>query len=485
MKLFFNQINKAKEKWYGKISKDNLLKYSLFTISASIFSISVENIPLQLSFTASLLSYIFLFSNTKRRDYIMISAYSIIFFLSLHILKKLIMEENIAISTDKIFFAIPYFVVTSTLFFLIERKKSVYFCIFLALSSIPIFPEVNYEFLTLSFSWIFSSLVSIPMLSKSRRRFSLFKTSIVYGAFGSAFISIMTMEISGGILFAISSIISPFISISILYFFERTFNILTPFYLFDLQDIEHPILVQLRQKAPGTFHHSLVVSDIAYIAAKEVGADAELIRCAALYHDIGKTIRPEYFIENKGNMDPHLKINLPLSSKLVVKHVEDGEKIAKSYSLPQRIIDFILEHHGTTYPEYFIKAAKKLDMQLDVRYPGPSPKSLETVIMMICDSSEAAVRSLEEYSKEKISEMISKVVKSKLDQGQFDNAPVTIQQLKKIQDSVAKALTDFYHLRIGYDEKSVQKYVSKRKKTTVNGHDKDQELQNIKEEEKQ
>lgn len=482
MRIFSNLVKRIKEK--SGAYKDNLLKYLLYSASAFAFSVSVENIDPSFAFIISFLLYVFIFSNVKRMDYIMISLYSILFFLSLYGLRKLIIEERIFVSDYKIFFAFPYFTIISTLFFLIERKKAVYFCTFLCLLSIPILPEINQEFLTLPSAWFFSSLISVPMLSKSRRRFSLFKTSIVYGLFGGTLIFTMTGIIWKAVIFILSSIISPFISVSILYFFERTFNILTPFYLFDLQDIEHPILVQLRKKAPGTFHHSLVVADIAYVAAKEVGADAELIRCAALYHDIGKTARPDYFIENIGDMSAHMKINLPLSSKLVVKHVEDGEKIARSYSIPQRIIDFILEHHGTTYPEYFLRAAKRLDIHLDIRYPGPTPRSLETVIMMICDSSEAAVRSLEKYSPERIKDMVSKVVKSKIDQGQFDNSPVTLQQIKKIEESVTKALCDFYHLRISYDEKSVQRYLEKKKKFE-NGHDKENGHQDIKDKRQQ
>ncbi|MCS7213526.1 MAG: HDIG domain-containing protein [Candidatus Calescibacterium sp.] len=476
MKTFANLLKKLKSKLETKDVTEKyqeFYKYALYIINSFVFSASVPALPFHITFLGSLLIYVFVFSNVAIRDSIIISGYSIFFFLSLFGLKELVLEEYLALSTYRIFFIFPYFIIPSTLFFLIERKKATYLCTILPVFAIGIIDQLNDSILSVSLSWIFGSMLSFPFLSKSRRRFSLFKVASIYGVFGAILLMVFKGGITESALFILSAIISPFISISVLYFFERVFNILTPFYLFDLQDIEHPLLVQLRQRAPGTFHHSLVVADIAYIAAKEVGANAELVRCAALYHDIGKMVRPEYFIENVGGMTAHMKINIPMSSKLVIRHVEDGEKLARSYSLPQRIIDFILEHHGTTYPEYFVKAAKKLDIQLDSRYPGPSPRSLETVIMMICDSSEAAVRSLEEYKVEKINEIISKVIKSKLEQGQFDNAPVTIQQLKRIQEAVVKALTDFYHLRISYDEKSIEKYIEMKKQTNINGEDKE------------
>lgn len=452
-------ISKLKEMLFRKVVERRLHYYLPYVFPAIAFSISVSDVNFRLAFIIMLMFYVLVFPRNSLGESAIISSSSVLFFLSLYLLKNVDVEDIHFLSSHHLFLSFPFFVFPSILVFIIDRRKAIYLCVLLAMSSMFIFPEREQTYLAISSSWALGSMMSFDLLVKSRRRSSIFKVASLYGLFGSTLIAIILAKPLDVFIFMSSAILSPFISISVLYFLERFFDVLTPFYLFDLQDIEHPLLVQLRTKAPGTFHHSLVVSDIAYIAAKEVGANAELVRCAALYHDIGKIVRPEYFIENIGEISPHLKINILLSSKLIIKHVEDGKRIAEASSLPKRIIDFILEHHGTTYPEYFVKIAKKFNIQLDARYPGPRPRTLETVIMMICDSAEAAVRSLEEYKVERINEVVAKIIRSKLEQGQFDDAPVTIKQLKKIQEAVTKALVDFYHVRISYDEKGIRKYL--------------------------
>ncbi len=432
---------------------DVTFKYIAFLVVSVIFGL-LSKFDFIFAALALFLSLILLFHKEEFQKILIICIYLSILFSSLYLFLKIEPFSD----GSKSAFIFPFFVFPSTLFFLVGREFTVYFSAIGVFFGLFLFPQVDKKFLSLSFAWFFSSLLLIWGLSYVRRRMGMFKLGAIYGISGATFLFVINLDPTPSFYFVLSSLLSPMISLSIIYLYERFLGVLTPFYLFDLQDLEHPLLVQLRKKAPGTFHHSLVVADIAYVAAKEVGANAELVRCAALYHDIGKMLRPEYFFENIGNIAKHLKINPPLSSKIIIKHVEDGVKLAKSYSLPRRIIDFILEHHGTLYPEYFVKAAQLLDMKFDASYPGPTPRSIETVIMMICDSCEAAVRSLEEYTVENISERVDVVVQKRLGQGQFNNAPCTIQQLMKIKDAVKKALTDFYHLRIEYSPESIKQY---------------------------
>ena len=425
------------------------LSFFIFSFFSALFS-GHEN-P-QFVFAVIFLSSVFALGSLEKTESIYFLSFGFAFIISLFLLKFFGADTIPFLSQDKLFYAVPFFVVPTSLVFVLGERRTIYAVVIFSLASYFIHADP-----VLSAVWVLSSFIAIYSLRKVKRRVYMFRSGVLYGVFGGVLILLSTADHMKMLLFFISSLFSPFLSLSVLYIFERFFRVLTPFYLFDLQDIDHPLIVQLRRKAPGTFHHSIVVADISYVAAEEVGANAELVRCAALYHDIGKMVRPEYFIENIRGMSRHFKIAPSLSSKLVVKHVEDGVRLARAYRIPERIIDFIKEHHGTTYPEYFVKAAEMLNMQVDVRYPGPTPRSVETVIMMIADSSEAAVRSIEEYTVERISEMVDKVVERKMSQGQFDNAPITLEKLNRIKEAIKKALIDFYHLRISYEEEKIKK----------------------------
>ncbi len=435
------------------IFRRNFLKTLSFLIISGFISFLGGENRFLVSVVLFLLLF-FLFFDADRLKLAVILVYLILFGLFIWFSENL----DFPIPRENLIFAFPFFVIVSSVYFAIGERYTISLSGAICVLLLLLF-DLDILYFKLAFLWFISIFPVIRLLSRVRRRISLFKVAGIYSVFGTLLALFLTLSYSLAFSFFFSSILSPFISLTILYFFERFLGVLTPFYLFDLQDLEHPLLVRLRKRAAGTFHHSLVIADIAYIAAKEVGANAELVRCAALYHDIGKMIRPEYFIENIGTMDRHLKISPPLSSKLVIKHVEDGVRLAKSFSLPERIIDFIREHHGTTSPEYFIKAIQKMNIEFDAKYPGPRPRSIETTIMMICDSCEAAVRSLEEYTVDKISDMVDRIVEHKLEQGQFDESPCTLSQLTKIKESIKKALIEFYHLRISYSDDSIESYV--------------------------
>lgn len=264
--------------------------------------------------------------------------------------------------------------------------------------------------------------------------------------------------LAGFSLIAVNSVLSPIITFGLLIFFEKVFNIATDLTLLELSDFNQPALRELSQKAPGTFHHSIIVGTLAEKAAEAVGANSILARVGAYYHDIGKTLKPEYFIENTmdSNKSKHDWLPPDISVQMVMSHVSDGLDLGKKYHLPQRILDFIPMHHGTTLVAYFYGKALKRPFATgdvsedDYRYDGPKPRSKETAIVMLADSVEAATRSLEEKSMGNIVSMIDAIVKSRYEEGQLDETNLTFVDLTRIKESFVAVLSGIYHKRIEY-----------------------------------
>jgi len=239
---------------------------------------------------------------------------------------------------------------------------------------------------------------------------------------------------------------------------ERLFGFTSSITLIELSDMNKPLLKELSLKAPGTLQHSLQVGNLSEAAADVIGADTLLVKVAALYHDIGKTLQPQYFIENLGGGEsPHNQLNNFESTKVIIEHVTEGIKMAKKARLPEVIIDFIKTHHGTTRVEYFYR--KQLqdfpDQEFDVslfRYPGPRPMTKEQTIMMMADSIEAACKSLKNPTGEDIDQFVDKIVSGKVTTGQFVNSELTFEELGKSIFEFKKMLRSIHHVRIEYPE---------------------------------
>ncbi|HNU60495.1 MAG TPA: HDIG domain-containing protein, partial [Aquaticitalea sp.] len=212
----------------------------------------------------------------------------------------------------------------------------------------------------------------------------------------------------------------------------------------------------LSNKAPGTFHHSLNVANLAEASANEIGANAMLVRVGALYHDIGKMKNPTYFTENQATgINPHEELLPKESANIIIRHVIDGIEIAKKYNLPDRVIDFIRTHHGTSIVYYFYAKEKELDgvvSEEDYQYPGPKPFSKETAILMMCDSVEAASKSMKEPSSTKINEFVETIINKQMETGQFLNANITFKEIESIKKVLKSKLSNIFHLRIEYPE---------------------------------
>ncbi|MGB9668120.1 MAG: HDIG domain-containing metalloprotein [Thermosulfidibacteraceae bacterium] len=235
---------------------------------------------------------------------------------------------------------------------------------------------------------------------------------------------------------------------------ESLFGVVTQIKLLEYANISHPLLKELIDKAPGTYNHSMIVSFLAEAASYEVGADPVLAKVGALFHDIGKLKNPKYFIENSGSVSTHEKLSPAMSRLIIMSHVRDGVELAKKYALPKCIIDIVEQHHGTTLIRYFYEKAKRISKE-EVpeeiyRYPGPKPRTKEAAIVMMADSIEAAVRSLNDPTPAKIKEVIRAIVNYLFSDGQFDECPLNLRELKTISDVFLKMLISFYHRRVSY-----------------------------------
>ncbi|HBK94803.1 MAG TPA: hydrolase, partial [Porphyromonadaceae bacterium] len=245
-------------------------------------------------------------------------------------------------------------------------------------------------------------------------------------------------------------------SYSLVYLIEKSFGFISGVSLIELSNINKPLLKELSEKAPGTFQHSLQVSNLGMAAAVKIGANASLIRTGALYHDIGKMVNPAFFTENQSpGMNPHAGLPFEESARIIINHVRDGVKIAQKNNLPKQITDFIETHHGTSMPKYFYISWKNANPGKEInedlfRYPGPNPFSKETAIMMMADAVEAASRSLPEYNEDSIRNLVESLIDSQVTEGYFKLAPITFRDIAAIKEVFLQKLQTIYHTRIAY-----------------------------------
>jgi cyclic-di-AMP phosphodiesterase PgpH len=242
--------------------------------------------------------------------------------------------------------------------------------------------------------------------------------------------------------------------------FENLFGVVTNFSLLELSDFNHPLLKRMILECPGTYHHSLFVSNMSEAAADSIGANALLARVGAYYHDIGKLEKPEYFTENQiFEHNRHDDLEPSMSRLVILKHVKNGLDMAKRYKLNPVITDFITQHHGTSLMYYFYQKAvadtsenSKVNEE-DFRYPGPKPQSRETAIVLLADSVEGACRALEDPTPTRIEETVSKIINNKFIDGQLDECNLTLKDLERINATFSRILSGAYHTRVKYPEK--------------------------------
>lgn len=319
----------------------------------------------------------------------------------------------------------------------------------------------SYEYMFLQ---ILAGIVTILTVSELYKRANLFisvgQITLVYIVAYFAFFvihegSVETIRWEMFIWFILGGLATLFVQ-PLIYVYEKIFGLVSDVSLLELSDTNSKLLKELSNKAPGTFHHSLNVANLAEASAHEIGANAMLVRVGALYHDIGKMKNPTYFTENQSTgINPHDELSSKESARIITAHVIDGIEIAKKYNLPDRVIDFIRTHHGTSVVYYFYMQEKSDFSETDksaFSYPGPKPFSKETAILMMCDSVEAASKSLKDPTSAKIDAFVETIISKQIEEGQFLNANITFKEIQSIKKVLKYKLANIYHLRIEYPE---------------------------------
>ena len=321
----------------------------------------------------------------------------------------------------------------------------------------------SFEFIYLH---IIAGIVTILTVSELYKRASLFisvaQITLIYMLTYFAFSIIKEGNITQikwtyFVMFGANGLLS-FLSLIIIYIYEKVFGLVSDVTLLELSNTNSRLLRELNEKAPGTFQHSMQVANLAEAAANEIGANSMLVRTGALYHDIGKMSNPLYFTENQSTgVNPHNDLSPVDSSKIITDHVIKGVEIAKKYNVPDRIIDFIRTHHGTSSTYYFYIKEKEQNPEAEIdikdfQYKGPIPFSKETAILMICDAAEAASKSLKKPTAQSISNLIDKITDKQMADNQFLNSNITLREIQVIKKVIKKKLMNIYHLRVEYPE---------------------------------
>jgi putative nucleotidyltransferase with HDIG domain len=324
---------------------------------------------------------------------------------------------------------------------------------------------VNYFDFKLAFITIVAGTLACFSVKEVTHRYRFYRPMIYVSFAYVAFIYFSeSLKLSpSGAIFSLcgyglfNGFISTILTIGLLPIFESVFDVTTDITLLELSDLNHPLLKRLSLEAPGTYHHSIIVGNLAEAGAKAIGANTLLARVGAYYHDIGKVEKPQYFVENQmGAKSKHEKLTPSMSALILESHVKEGAEMAEEANVPKAVIDCIREHHGTTLMRYFYNKALEQGAEEKVldeyRYPGPRPKSKETAVVMLADAVEAASRVLEDPKPSRIKSLIKKIVDSKLAAGELSDSNLTFKELTAIQQAFLPVLISVFHPRVEYPE---------------------------------
>lgn len=309
-------------------------------------------------------------------------------------------------------------------------------------------------------------MVAIDTLQELSKRSQLIRTAMfVFFTYSVGYVALYVAENGNTsgldlrvfLFFAVNAILLSFAYV-IIFVLEKLFGFISKVTLVELADVNSPLLRELSEKCPGTFQHSIQLSNLVTEAAREIGANSQLARAGALYHDIGKMDNPAFFTENQHDINPHELLTPEQSAKIVIRHVTDGVRRAEKAKLPSVIKDFILEHHGKNLAKYFYTTAcnnstdgKPVD-PAPFTYPGPNPRSKETSLLMMADATEAASRSLKEYNDETISELVNRIIDGQIAQGLMKDSPLSFHDVEVVKKVFISRLRTMYHTRISYPE---------------------------------
>lgn len=359
------------------------------------------------------------------------------------------------------YFLVPVPFLVATVRLLINTETALFFIMFLMLFFLLMFPD-NYYF---PMFYFIGSVYYTFLVTHIEQRGNIIKMSILLSILMMILVIVIffmdptlpTDNIPRAVLFAfLGSLLSGMLLMAMIPVYEWWLGYTTDITFLEYSTLNHPLMKQMAVHANGTYQHSLTVASMVEVAAREIGLSSLACKVMAYFHDIGKLERPGYFSENQTGKNIHDELpSHSMSAMVIINHVKQGLELARKYRLGEKIEDAVSQHHGTTLVEYFYSVAKKEDSSASestYSYPGPKPRSRETALLMIADSSEAAVRSLPDKSFQKISETVNKIVNKKLNSGQLSECSMTLKDLNKIESSLVKTLSGIYHARIEYPD---------------------------------
>lgn len=403
-----------------------------------------------------------------RQNYLLL--FSIIFILSIVLLKGI---SFIQIEYSEVGYVFPVAMGAMLIKILIDERLALLWTVSIALCATIIFNEgvtsaLNFH---IGIYLLCSGIAGILFLSKQNQRAKILQAGL--------FISAINLMVIFALVFMqnahynaleytfyftaafISGITSAVLTIGLLPFFEAGFGILSTMRLIELSNPNHPLLRKILTEAPGTYHHSVMVANLSESACEAIGANGLLARVGCYYHDIGKTNRPQFFIENQMNIEnPHDRLPPQTSKNIIIAHATDGAEILRKYKLPKEIVDIAEQHHGTTCLKFFYHKAKENGLDIeekDYRYPGPKAQTKETAIIGIADSVEAAVRSMSSPNPEQIEGLVRNIIADRLQDGQLNECDLTLKELEIVANTLCETLKGIFHSRIEYPEMTKQK----------------------------
>lgn len=414
--------------------------------------------------------YTFNLKEHKTKNELLI--FTITFIITIVLLKIISLFQKVDYS--EIGYIVPIAMGPLLLKMLINEKIAIISSVIFAVCGSIIFNEgvtgtFNFQ---VGIYFLFSSLAGVLFLGQLNKRSKILQAGLFIGLInmiqiiGMIFLKnghYSMIEVGSYLLMgAVAGIGAAVLTIGLLPFFEAGFNILSTMKLIELSNPNHPLLRKILTETPGTYHHSVMVANLSDSACEAIGADGLLARVAAYYHDIGKTRRPHFFIENQVNIDnPHDKIAPSISKNIIIAHATEGAEMLRKYKLPKEIVDVAEQHHGTSLLKYFYhKAMQESDKEIDeaeFRYPGPKPQSKEAAVISVADSVEAAVRSLKNPTPEKIESLVQSIIADRLQDGQFNECDLTLKELQIVAKSLCETLNGIFHSRIEYPELNKQK----------------------------
>ncbi|WP_174730165.1 HD family phosphohydrolase [Mesobacillus harenae] len=411
------------------------------------------------------------FQNETKQNYLLI--FSSIIILSIALMKILSFFQELEYS--EIGYIFPAALGAMLIKILIGERLAIFQIIILAICGTIIFNEgvTGTLNMTVGIYMLISGIAAVLFLSKQSQRTKILQAGLFVSGVNLLVITALLFLRNGhysGLEYGfhlvaalVSGISAAVLAIGLLPFFEAGFGILSTMKLIELSNPNHPLLRKILTEAPGTYHHSVMVANLAESACEAIGANGLLARVGCYYHDIGKTKRPQFFIENQMNIEnPHDRLPPQTSKNIIIAHATDGAEMLRKHRMPREIIDIAEQHHGTTLLKFFLHKAKQSGLEItekDFRYPGPKAKTKESAVIGIADSVEAAVRSMARPTTEQIESLVRNIIADRLQDGQLSDCDITLRELETVAFTLCETLKGIFHSRIEYPESTTKQKV--------------------------